>query len=162
MDRTGQLMLSRRFHDILDIVAQSCHRSFEESQRFGFGLPAIDDFQHEVHELVGHLIQGFRTVDNWACIEVQVILHVLVSWTVAGDFDDRGDGMSRGCAATGGEQNDLCAACDHTCNGRGIVAGGIHDDETVIGDLLRIVIHCTDWTMSAFVDTAEGFLLQCG
>ena len=92
-------------------------------------------------------------------VEIEVFLHALIRFIVAGDLDDRGQRVPRRVAASGGEGDDLRAAADHAGHDLAVMAFIVHEEESVLSGRggRRVLKHVHDGRCAGFVHAAQGF-----
>ena len=114
-----------------------------------------------VDQPIAQLFHRLGAIDRRLNIDIDVVGHGLGRATVGRDAQHRRDGVARGRAQAGGEDDELAAAGDDAAHAGGIVARRVHDNEALVAlELRRIGIDGVDGAVTRLVDAAEGLLLE--
>ena len=109
-------------------------RELAVSQLFRDGLAAGSHREHLLEQTVCRGIERFGLVHDPADVDVDVVRHVARGPHVAGDLDDRRDGIAGRRAQARREHDDLRTAADHAGDRLDVEARRVHHRQPLAND----------------------------
>jgi len=120
-----------------------------DSLLFAESLFAAGDSDDLFEQASAGGFDGF-SVNNGAGVDVHIVAHAIEQLGVGGDFDCGCGFAAEAAAASGGEHDDLAAACHKSGDGDRVVSRGVHEGEAAGGDGFRELVDVAERSCTAF------------
>lgn len=138
-------------------ITYTVYPEFLMSKGFSLAPLAIGDSEHFIKNLLAHLIYGFSLRNDFAGIDVNIGCHFFICFRISCDFNNGCNRTAGRGSASCGKEDELCSACNHSCDRINIFPRRIHKIQTM---LLRIngfgiLQNTDDWASSCFVDAPK-------
>ena len=147
----------------LGALVEAGHDEFAVTKAFGCSQAAVAGTNHHVEQLVAGCVHVVLALEKAGHVHVNVLTHGAHCPGVAGQFDDRQDGVADDVALACGEEMHHIAGCcrkgHHFCCRR----RGVHEPQAGAGGAFGLVEAADDRRLAAdFLDVAKSLFLDGG